>query len=54
MEKWINFYNINTDEYLGGYTTEGNFTGELGETIKLLAYENGIEEFDIVAKVEDK
>lgn len=54
MEKWINFYNIHTDEYLGGYTTKGNFTGEMNETIKLLAYENEIEEFDIVAKVEDK
>lgn len=54
MEKWVNFYNIHTNEYLGGYTTEGNLTGELRETIELLTYENGIEEFEIVVKVEDK
>jgi len=54
MEKWINFYNIHTNECLGGYTLKGNFTREMHETIKLLAYDNEIEEHDIVVKVEDK
>lgn len=51
-ENWINFYNKNTGEKLGGYTVEGAFPDELDAAMGLIAYDNNIDVSDIEVKQE--
>lgn len=52
MEKWFNFYNKLNGKYLGGYTENGTFNGELENTLELKAYDNGINVSDIEVRYE--
>ena len=51
MEYWVVFYDKNNRE-LCSYTIRGTFSGEVLSTIKMLAYENGLNENDISFRIE--
>lgn len=52
MEQWIVFFEKKTGRELCSYTIRGTFPGEKEETIKLLAYEEGIDPADIETRTE--
>ena len=53
MEHWLNFY-APGGKFLGGYTLQGTFAGEMQATAELLAAENGIRPENITIKVENR
>ena len=53
MEQWLNFY-APGGKFLGGYTLQGKFAGEMKATAELLAAENGIRPENITIKVENR
>lgn len=52
-ELWLVFYLMDWEE-LAAYTLRGTFAGEFAETRKLLAYQHGVREEDITAKIEQR
>lgn len=50
-EEWLIFKDRETGRELCAYTIRGTFPGEKEETVKLLAYENGIPRERIITEI---